>query len=228
MSSVPPILPPRIVYRGRSPAENLRQPGRGPFPPNTIRTRFVSWDFVLKHLRTEYSKREDDKLKYFCPATGHSRKETLAQEALLPGGRSTTERPRAYFVDSSPRFLSSSSLSPPVVTFRSSIPDLASGTFQDPSARLMGKSVRRRFCPRCGSSMFPPHSNAVSRLARKISTGRGFSGRPSEEKVTGADEKFLRYFRLRSCGNEREITGEAHKPRPGVSLHLSEQGLTGK
>src|SRR6267154_589344 len=197
----------RIVYRaiGR---ENLRN--RRTHSLEHIRTRLVALDFVLAHLQYEYLETEDDKLNYFC-------QQLDIPKELLPRKRysgavhnRTTER---YFVDKFPMFLSSSSLSPPVVTF----------TFVDPGLGILDNFKTHLLAYR---SLFEALSEVrlvyVSprptqfEIARKIFLST--AGRPPKKDP---GDEILHYFRLQKLWDERKYGKLTTDDRE--FLHLSDK-----
>jgi hypothetical protein len=180
----------RIVYRaiGR---ENLRN--RRAHSLEHIRTRLVALDFVLAHLQYEYLETEDDKLNYFC-------QQLDIPKGLLPSKRysgaihnRTTLR---YFVDKFPMFLSSSSLSSPVVTF----------TFVDPGLGILDSFKTHLLAY---GSLFEallevrlvyisprPTQFEVARKAFLAAAGRPPKKDPGDE--------ILRYFLLQKLWDERK------------------------
>src|SRR5256885_3805362 len=151
----------RIVYRAIS-RENLRN--RRAHSLEHIRTRLVALDFVLAHLQYEYLETEDDKLNHF------SQQLDIPKE-LLPVKRysgavhnRTTER---YFVDKFPMFLSSGSISSPVVTF----------TFVDPGLGILDS--------------FKTHLLAYGSLFEALSEVRLVYVSPPPTQFEGARENLL-------------------------------------
>src|SRR2546430_1964475 len=179
----------RIVYRAIS-RENLRN--RRAHSLEHIRTRLVALDFVLAHLQYEYLETEDDKLNHF------SQQLDIPKE-LLPVKRYSgavhnraTER---YFVDKFPMFLSSGSISSPVVTF----------TFVDPGLGILDS--------------FKTHLLAYGSLFEALSEVRLVYGLPRPPQFQVARETLLatasrppkkdpgdenlRDFRLQNLGDQR-------------------------
>jgi len=180
----------RIVYRAIS-RENLRN--RRAHSLEHIRTRLVALDFVLAHLQYEYLETEDDKLNHF------SQQLDIPKE-LLPVKRysgavhnRTTER---YFVDKFPMFLSSGSISSPVVTF----------TFVDPGLGILDSFKTHLLAY---GSLFEALSEVrlvyVSPRPTQFEVARktflATAGRPPKKDP---GDEILRYFRLQKLWDERK------------------------
>jgi hypothetical protein len=179
----------RIVYRaiGR---ENLRN--RRAHSPEHIRTRLVALDFVLTHLQYEYLETEDDKLNHFC-------QQLDIPKELLPvrrySGAIHNRTTLRYFVDKFPLFLSSSSLSSPVVTFTFVDPGL--GILDSFKTHLLAYGTLFEALPEVRLVYVSPRPTQFE-IARK--TFLAAAGRPPKKDP---GDEILRYFRLQKLWDER-------------------------
>src|SRR5437667_3143813 len=200
----------RIVYRAID-RENLRN--RRAHSLEHIRTRLVALDFVLTHLQYEYLETEDDKLNYF------GQRLDIPKE-LLPRKRysgaihnRTTER---YFVDKFPMFLSSSSFSPPVVTFTFVDPGL--GILDSFKTHLLAYASLFEALSEVRLVYISPRPTQFE-MARKIFLA--IAGRPAKK---GRGDEILRYFRLQKLWDERKYGKLTTDDRE--FLHLSDKRYT--
>jgi hypothetical protein len=179
----------RVVYRaiGR---ENLRN--RRAHSLEHIRTRLVALDFVLTHLQYEYLETEDDKLNHFC-------QQLDIPKELLPvrrySGAIHNRTTLRYFVDKFPLFLSSSSLSSPVVTFTFVDPGL--GILDSFKTHLLAYRSLFEALPEVRLVYISPRPTQFE-PARK--TFLAAAGRPPKKDP---GDEILRHFRLQKLWDAR-------------------------